>query len=114
MDVKPQRSSRALNRGSARYESHLGSTGPRQQDLRRPPPQLKDPPVVESRDRLAENRGGQYWENPDGAFVFVHTYGLWAVVGGAFCAPSNDLVGNASCAFSTARRLFVFFCATAG
>jgi len=29
--------------------------------------------------------------------------GLWAVVGGAFCAPSNELVGNACCAFSTAR-----------
>src|SRR5712691_10685903 len=32
-----------------------------------------------------------------------HTHGLWAVVGGAFWAPSNELVGNAACAFSTAR-----------
>ena len=45
----------------------VAEPGPRQQDLRRSTPQLKDPPVVESRHRRATHRGGQYWENPDGA-----------------------------------------------
>jgi hypothetical protein len=42
-----------------RQTLHLvAEPGPRQQDLRRSAPQLEDPPVVESRDRLAAHRGG--------------------------------------------------------
>jgi hypothetical protein len=40
----------------------VAEPGPRQQDLRRSPPQLKDPPIVKSRDRLVAHRGDQYWE----------------------------------------------------